>query len=458
MPPVRGGPRHTLGALVALCWACEEGPLFIPLPDAVQQDSTLILTTELATGPRVLAVPASEALFVTPLPGRPLALSEFEASRGPLPFELGELRSAEPGCPLLEEFAPDRSFVAALHEAGLSSVGWTPAAAEQLPAALRELRVPSKGACRSDRCPSWEATPFEFPASTGTALWGVDLGDGRALFGTANDRVYVVDARGEAEPVTQRPRTLALRSGLRDPEGRLWFGAHLGVVRGELGDGHLDLEPIGSEIDDVYAHITVPTSSTGEGMFALTDRGRFLRFRGRDWESIPLTLSPIQMGRSRYGGLAHVGPEDLVVAPMSDIAIWRHRSGELQDVTPTGLAQLVGAIEHVPGWGTILATVPDGLVYDDHDGVWTRHEAQLFAGIRDIIPFEDGVLFGGETGLVRQYIFGQDFCPSFRPFSATIRAMVEVEPGVVIVAGALVDGVKALGAVMRRSDPRRSED
>lgn len=431
--------------------ACEQAVLFIPTPQSVDRDSVLVVALESDGGPKVFALAASEALISASVSGTVLALLEYEPDRTPLPFELGELRGSESGCMFIDEVPPDQIFLATLAEGGLRSPGWTPGSVDQLPAALQNLRIETGGRCRVDVCPRWETTAFVFPGSSESVLWGIGLGDGRAIFGTAAEETFVVDAAAAARPITKSVPHAAIRTAVTGPDGQHWFGAHWQVYRGELQGDTLELQPVGELSDDAYGHLTAPTSSTGEGMFSLTDQGRLLRFQGGDWEVLPMSFSRLIPGRSRFGGLAQIGPDEVVVTTPADLGVWRYRSGVLREETPPGLVQLAGAIRHIPSWGTVFLTVPDGFVYHHEGDAWALSEERLGVGARSIIPFEDGYLVGGEAGLLRQYIPGHGFCPGFQPTSATTRTLVEIEPGVVVVAGGLVDGVQGIGAVLRAS-------
>ncbi|MCC7385777.1 MAG: PQQ-like beta-propeller repeat protein [Deltaproteobacteria bacterium] len=446
----RALPAGLLVSVLALT-RCGDTVVAISPPEDAAPNAPLLIAVESDAGSRLFALAAGEALRVFADGDARVTLLEYAEPWSDLPIAPGELRSVEGGCVLLEELPPRRSYVLRVAREDRMSSAWSPVSSKDLSGFVRLFRIDTGTDCRSDRCREWETTALEFPGSTEGIAWGVRHSDGRALFGTFHDEVYTVDETRTVRRVAVEPSSATIRSASVGSDGRLWIGGLYHVYRAALSEDRLSLEAITAWQDDVYGYLAGGTSTAAEGLFTLTDRGRFLRRTGSDWTSIGGPLSP-STGLGRRGGLALVRPGEAVAVWGHDPIVWRFRDGELLDETPVELTQGGSAIAHLPGWGTVFGT-GDGSVFDDHEGSFELRSERLPVPVRAIAGLSDGYMLGGESGAMQQYFFDRGFCPAFTAIAGGVRALVALGPGLLLVGGSEIGSEsRASGVILARRE------
>ncbi len=434
-------------AVMAALIGCAESRFTLTHPEGVDENSKLVVAIE-SEGERIFAVPAKESLTVAVGPSARITILERRNRPDEFPFPFGEVTPGE--CALLDEARPDRSYTGTFDPEGPDSLEWTELGSEaELTPFVRSFRVRVDGGCREDPCSGWDVKAFELSGSKKGVAWSVELPDRRALLGTYDQHVYVVDESGDVAPVDLVPATQAIRSAALDGGGQLWLGGAYHVFRGRLDAGGLILESATPFVDDVYGYITAGTSTTGEGLFALTDRGSFLRRSGQDWSTVSSELSSAVARNIRRGGLARVGPEEVVVVWSLDPIIWRFRAGQLIDESPSRMSQGGSAAAYLRGWGTMVGTVETGLLYDDHEGVFRLHDEQLGSGARAIVPLAGGFLIGSEYS-IQEYVIDHGLCPPLYAIPTGVRTLLVRASGTVLVGSDSQDGGPAAVAVLTR--------
>jgi hypothetical protein len=306
--------------------------------------------------------------------------------------------------------------------------------------ALRRLPLPPGSRCAAVGA-QYVSRTLRFPADgRGPPAFAVALGDGRALTGTYDGRLYLVDRVGNITPVATAPRGARFRGADRSSAGGVWLVSAAGdVARGPAEGPHARVTtteaPWGLEVD----RLAVLARDEGgrevlyaEGL-AGNDR-RLWRFDAGAWR---------ELAHANHGG----------------IYVPRVIEGRPGEVLSTGTATVSGGVlRYVDGVveQDRLRTPDEGissfarhdaleLVLARSDGTfdlrtttgWEHLDGGLpMRWIRVVLPEGDGFAYGGSGDLnfgpstFTQYHPSIGFCRTFQNFTdyAAIFAP-ELEPG-----------------------------
>ena len=320
--------------------------------------------------------------------------------------------------------------------------GWT--RADRVPAevdgALRRLPLPPGSRCAAVGA-RYEARALRFPGDgRGPPAFVVALGDSRALTGTYDGRLYLVDRVGNITPVATAPRGARFRSAARSSAGGVWLVSAAGdVARGPAEGPHTRVTtteaPWGLEVDRLA--LLARDESGREVLYAegLAGRDRRLwRFDGSAWRE-----------------LAH--------ATHGDIYIPRVIQGRTGEVLSTGTATVSGGVlRYVDGvvQEDRLRTPDEGIsAFTRHDTLelvlarnngtfdlrtadgWEHLEGGLdMRYVRVLLPEGDGFAYAGSGDLnfgpstFTQYQPSIGFCRTFENFTDYAAVLTaELEPG-----------------------------
>lgn len=396
--------------------ACTSREVVPVVPPPLGDARTLIVASLVDDTPRVTAIDvarpqpveipydADDAVVWALLYDR--SIDELALTRGALPI-------VAKGVTLPE---PDRVFETRFLEEVQSE--W--ATRDDVPTEVRRLQFdfdPLVDPCRA--APSFD--PVSFPLDTfGSGRSGVSDGAGAFTF-TEDGLFHRVTASG-AEPValsTSTPSGAIVRAS----NGDLYLGGDGGsFVSGDLERGFAPLPsaPSGGEVRWLSASIDPAMPFE---IFALGADGAIARFDG-DWTTIdrgpPITS----------GGVAYVEPGHAVFARSSSEDLLVYEGSATRTESPDAGAMGLFAVAYVAG-ARFVGTA-GGNVHAEVDGRWARLGGFDFASVLTIIPFEDGVMVGGEDGFLAYWTRSTGLC-TLQLGSANVVAMIPVGRDLVLV-------------------------
>lgn len=400
-----------IGALAA--FGCEPEPLVLSLPFPAEARSAVVVVSggdrtelfgvELATrnGMPLLAewrgVSAARPLTV--------AVASYREALSELALEPGTLRSTEGGVVLPTPLAIE----------GAQVVDSVPALVPvEAPAALLAFRRPGDPECRA------------------TLLleerWDLDrTGEPLGLVPLANGQVGLLQDRYDGTRVILRPQAdgfiedrpipendLVVRQAQIGPDLELWLGGGTWTDGGRLGR-YLDgtFSPVLASTDppdygEWIGAFAFASAEEGEGVvYAVSQAGGLQRI-GRAGREV---LVPSTNTFGRPPTLAVVGPDEVYFVRASDVGVMHYRGGLVEPEA----TDLDVALEADSDRVLSLAVAADGTAFaGTKSGVFLRRDPQqrrwrvlgrevlVSAGIWSMLPFEAGVLAGGDYGALQQ--------------------------------------------------------
>jgi hypothetical protein len=410
-------------------WAlgCEPEPLVLPLPFAAEARSAIVVLSagdrtdlhgiDLATrnGMPLLAewrgISAARPLTVT--------VASYREELDDLALTPGVLRSSEDGVlmptPLTIEGGQVVDSVPALVPV-------------EAPSALLAFRRPGDPECRAtlileDR-------------------WDLDQpGEPLGLVPLANGQVGLLQDRFDGTRVILRPQAasftedppipeadLIVRQAQIGPDLAMWLGGGTWIEGGRLGryvNG--TFEPILASTDppnygEWIAAFTFASPEEGEGVvYAVTQAGALQRI-GRAGREV---LVPANDNFGPTPTLAVVGPDEVFFVRGGDVGVLHYRGGVLE----TEATVLDFALQADSDRLLSLAVAADGSAFAGaRSGVFLRRDPQQVwrtlgrevldsAGIWSMLPFEAGVLAGGDYGALQQAYPGSSLPCEFTAYT-----------------------------------------
>jgi hypothetical protein len=293
---------------------------------------------------------------------------------------------------------PDREDYAIL-EATVGDedeIGWTPASEGRWSGSVK---VP--GRCADLQLIRQEPIPP-------TNFAGLVPRNGKAIsIQRSNDQTFLLEiSRDETRP-------LAAPEALAQFAARRAFGAIDGsiIIAGDGGYLRLTGDPIdGAEEIPVPGETMFPSTMTEDGaIFGLSGLNRLYRVESAG-VSVLQEFSADGVN-PKLGGIAPLGAQDVLVAPLDGRGIFRYRLGTImQEVTEIDdllsmSGDVVGALVDVPGTGTFAGT--NERVLERRSEGWSLvvESPQVFGGVRIgvIAPFRGGIVISGDTTLIQYY-------------------------------------------------------
>lgn len=444
-----------VACLAALTAACGEHRFDLILPEGIEGTDTLLLAITGANS-RILVATGEDALYFSEPADASIELLRYTRPIAELPLEAGELRSAPEGCVLVEAVPPDELWAARI-EPGVEAA-WSETTVGRLSALARTALLPPER-CPRDPCPRWEFERFELPQPADNASWSVHPPGGPLIVGTILNRIFAVELDGgqpEVRRITMEQRPAGVRAAALDGAGNIWLGGVFGVSRVRLDGDVLRTERATSGPSGRPRLMGGASSTTGAGLFVLTESGTLERFSGTQWEVLNDALSPVPADSSVRGAIVPVSPGEVLAVWNRDRVVLRYANGALQDETPEVLIEAAAGGALVSGLGPVLVTGLSGQVLHHDGGAWRELGPLTSIAGRGLVEMEGGFFLVADNGQVAPYVLGHGWCPRQTAFESDIRVLERLARDLYVVGGnAMEVGPEPITpmAVLRRIAP-----
>ncbi|MBI4819753.1 MAG: hypothetical protein HY791_25995 [Deltaproteobacteria bacterium] len=410
----------------ALAGACGEATRFLELPTPKGTPSAMLLiyesgaTLDLSLHPwpieRTLSSPIDRLSRAT--------LIFLDESPRELGLEEGALQVATPGeCAIIPLPEGQARYTA---DFGRGETTFVEVAS--LPAKIEALRLSFPCPCRD-----FEALPLALPASE-TVEAAVRLAPDVALL-FANDAMHFVDANGELRESRPAPVTQP-RSSFRQDDGVVWVAGQDGALV------RLDSEAVPHEVSSNTGAGVVEwlDGSTGAAPFELllmSTAGVLERYSSA--REILFDQAPTG-STSNLGGVAWEGPGRAVAMQPDSEDLLHVDHGTIEREKWAVQRGGVLSIRHAPEYGTVIVTRLSLVFHDDGTGWSELVQAAPAAKIRNVVPFEGGLFFVGDSGLIVQHHPAAGFCRASKlDPEIQLEQVAVLAGGAVVVAGRLED-------------------
>lgn len=270
---------------------------------------------------------------------------------------------------------------------------------------LAALRMPWPN---DDPCLHFELeSVIELPGTAGAADVTVAVFEPeRALVVTSSGRFFELSSAGGLRALQVEPGLPAAAVYARLDTGEVWLSSHAGAV----ARGHPDrgFEPMPTRTS-TWSGGRVWLDGARDGapteLYAVTQAGRFERFDGARWTLLE------DSGLEEPEGVIWLGPGRAIAAQLFPGTMTHYADGELsRSELPLPLGVRLKSVHWVPGFGPMAGTV-SGLLLRWNGQLWTPLPgAPTGARVFGIVPREQGIVFGGERGLLQQYVEEHGYC------------------------------------------------
>lgn len=325
-------------------------------------------------------------------------------------------------------------------EGGVPSSWSGPLAA--LPEGLRVFLTGEGSCARPDLCVRFSARVVPLPGSRNLDFV-LPLDDTSALVGGAGERFWRVYTDGRFEPLPDM-QGLPSHAASRDPDGTIWLaGDHGRVARGRLG-GDFEVARVPTSTAALVADIDRdPATGTRLALatraIPLGEQVILLEQREEGWVVVARYDAPnVSQTQTRLGWVA---PGEALIT-YGGQTLLHYTGGALRErvvgFSHPILDLEVADVDVHPDIGVLFAA-NDGRLYVGAPpfDTWLALEgAQIRAAAEAIEPFGEGLLFGGQDGMVSQYFPEGAPCPT-EQLVASDTEEIELVGGRALVTGGL---------------------
>lgn len=277
-----------------------------------------------------------------------------------------------------------------------------------LPEGLQDLRIVD-GRTPAQVCPGFavERVTIRPRGDNTKALLFAPLDAERSVLVSLDGRIFVV--RGaEATEATHSSTTTPLFATHRDGQGvRWWLGRQGTLWTGDPEVG-FTAQPRAPDTSN-FGWLGGSTEGTRTELYALYESQTFARFDGRDWTVLsPARANPLD----DKGGVGWLGGEHVSAILDDSQSVGTYLNGQLHLVNLVSNANdELRVLTTLPGWGLMVASAR-GLVWRSADGLaFSALPVRVEVTPRVMLPFDDGLFFAGNDGLLQVYVPDYGLCP-----------------------------------------------
>ncbi|MCK6545909.1 hypothetical protein L6R52_08575 [Myxococcota bacterium] len=285
------------------------------------------------------------------------------------------------------------------------------------------------GAVRLATTPGPACTTFE---GTTQLLAGTDadrsdvlvpLPGGDVLVGTERQAFFRA-SRARVEPFTALPADTVWLSGFIGPGVETWIVGRGGrILRGTPDGGFVDAPAAGIDLRCVNQIVTSPETEPFEAMLFTCHR-EVVHFDGATWSTWPTMSMTVLAGRP----IAWVAPgEVLILGPDEDQVSWVTAAGERSERPVLAATETPATVGWSATLGPMIGTDRGVLFRADGDRWIEVGRASNFRGVRGILPYEGGVLWGGAGGVFTQWEPDAGRCPELVGVAGNLSRTIDLE-------------------------------
>jgi hypothetical protein len=323
----------------------------------------------------------------------------------------GPLNCEGSGSPLP---TPDLVFSSTVSGAGPEA--WAPAA--EIPNPIAALRFQlatftSTAPCAASLRPS----SIPLPGSTSGAKAMVLMGDGTVFAATDAARFYRVSRAGAtllAAAATSTP-TAAYRA----PDGAIWVALLGGAILELAPDGQSVRSRFSAPLPRVDSLDGPRDASTPFELFAGGRSGVLARLDPSSGRWDRASVSACHCG----GKVVWLGPQEALWVLAQSGLVSHLKGGAVTTSTPAGVTGITAA-RWIPGLGPVLVVLIANAArelynFDPTANAWVPYAETSVNSeqISDLVPFEGGIAFTGQHGIVGQIADPTRNCPLITSFS-----------------------------------------
>lgn len=289
-------------------------------------------------------------------------------------------------------------------ELGLSGLQDLP----EWPMALASLRVRRA----PDPAPCLDFTVKTFPAvsaSPNPFRVLLRVGPERAVLWQNQGAAFELDPDG-LRPLTRLSTTTPYLGGAIDRDGRILLTSS-GRSSFLSQDGTWSPGPALADDSTDYQILAYDPAGALEEIFLIGDGGRLFRYDGTAWSALPVASQAFD--NDRYFGVIRRGPgRAAAVGLLPDAVVtWDNGRADTLPLPALEVGDHPVVIAEPPGLGLVVGTKLGALFFQD-GGKWIRVESGFGSRPRHFLPYQDGLLFGGRSGVFEQYYAGYGLCPT----------------------------------------------